>query len=184
MMVKLSTKAVIGLAVVLLGLSSALALAAYPRPKSYLIAPGESFGGVSIGESLSKVKTAWGRPNACASDGCDYEGSDKKYSPNEVADVSVQHGNVTDVRIGAFDVDSSLPRGPYAQLLKFKTSKGIGLGSTIAAARRAYPGLRVTHRGTDTFFTLGTGRAKTFFNASSRRTTIDYIQMGDLPPSV
>lgn len=57
---------------------------------------------------------------------------------------------------------SSLKPAQYVPLTKFKTSKGIGIGSTLAAARRAYPhahfATSVTGSGDhETSFTLGKG---------------------------
>jgi hypothetical protein len=47
----------------------AVAMAAFPQPKTFAVIPGKSIGGITLRESLTKAKQAWGKPTSCMLNG-------------------------------------------------------------------------------------------------------------------
>ena len=112
------------------------AVARLPSPKTTLIAPGTSLAGVKIGMSQTQVFHQWGS-TSCIPGLCTWQGPGNP-SHSERATVSFFKGKVIQVAINAATRGNNLRFTP-GHLSKRKTGKNIGLGSTRAAVKRAYP---------------------------------------------
>ena len=118
------------------------AAAALPQPRSKLIEPGRSIGGVRIGQTSAAARAAWGPGETCinkVSGECSWI-----TLRDGVASFTLRAGRVVAVAIAA-----GSKGGGYAfdgPLRALRTRRGIGIGSSIADARIAYPGLRRTER--------------------------------------
>lgn len=121
------------------------ALAATPSPRSYLIVPGSSIGGVKIGQSFASGKAAWGaRRGRCTEDRslsfsqCFYRPGNARNKSRGEASFGAFEDRIGQIEIGAplNGRGENVYTGP---LMRFKTSKRIGLGSAIRAFRRSYP---------------------------------------------
>lgn len=112
------------------------AVARLPSPKTTLIAPGTAIAGVKIGMSQTQVFHQWGS-TSCIPGLCTWQGPGNP-SHSERATVSFFKGKVIQVAINAATRGNNLRFTP-GHLSKRKTGKNIGLGSTRAAVKRAYP---------------------------------------------
>lgn len=120
----------------------AVALARLPSPKTTLIVPGTSIAGVKIGMSQTQVFHAWGR-TSCTLGLCTWLGPRNQLRA-ERATVSFVKGKVIQVDINAATSGTNEKFTP-GQLSKWKTGKNIGLGSTRAAVKRAYPAAKANN---------------------------------------
>jgi hypothetical protein len=145
-------------------------IAALPKPKTATIKPLKSIDGISLGMAKAKVVSQWGVPvypngdSACGStrydrgETCVWFGRDA--IPTLPPEGGVVHfnsaGKVCHVSIQA-GVGLRSPNAlVITRLKRWKTAAGIGLGSSIAAAKRAHGGQFLGGRGTTQFF-FGTG---------------------------
>jgi hypothetical protein len=119
-----------------------VALARLPSPKTTLIVPGTSIAGVKIGMSQTKVFHQWGG-TSCIPGLCTWQGPGNP-SHSERATVSFVKGKVIQIDINAATSGNNLKFTP-GQLSKWKTGKNIGLGSTRAAVKRAYPAAKANN---------------------------------------
>jgi hypothetical protein len=119
-----------------------VAAAGVPKLKPATIVPGVSIGGVKVGMTKAKAVAAWGKPARCQPDAmatwCVYiapstlpDGS--KTPPQPYAGFYVRSGKVI-----AVDVETAENTAVDPKLKRLKTSKKVGLGSTMASARAAY----------------------------------------------
>jgi hypothetical protein len=116
------------------------AAAKLPAFPSKVIEPAKSIGGVKLGATLKSAKAAWGTNKDCffekGNGTCSYQNGKQGNAQwsgveGKVVDISISAGyNGTDPYFG----------GP---LLTLKTSKGIGIGSSLKSAKQAYPGGKV-----------------------------------------
>jgi hypothetical protein len=164
----------------------AIAGAALPKPKTTLIVPNKSIGGVALNFKASQVKAAWG--GSCEEFRCLYEAPKKGTKTPSVASVALE-GNATgggtpkawliSINVGRKTVgDESVPDFD-TPLSEFKTSKGIGLGSTVAELTRAYPKAKKTPvPGGSSFFTIsGPGEIATTFATEENRITAVGVEL-------
>ena len=166
----------LGLLTVLLlsAIAPATAAAELPTPASRTIVPGTSIGGVAIGMTVKRAVAAWGPGSACTelsrSTSCYWKGTDLQGSANVVIDAT---GKVVLISISAGRRGDELAyAGP---LLKWRTRKKVGLGSSTAAVVKAYPRqIKSSPSGPQ----LGSGKRATTFQPSSRR--IYQISIGPL----
>ena len=158
----------------------AVADAALPHFTRTTIVPGKSIAGVALGDSAAKARTAWGRlGGACDETVCDYR---------IAGDSSGQHGyglfaftpKITRVELRtAIGARGYLFRRPFTIP---RTDKGIGIGSTVAAVRKAYPKAKLADDGS-MLILRGRGRVETYFDwADEKRIsaiTIDVVSADD-----
>lgn len=122
-------------AVALLALPAA-AGAHLPRTQSTQIVPGRSMAGVKLDMTKKQVFGKWGK-TSCDPGSCTWEGPGTP-GKNERAIVSFVGGKVVQITISSATKGSNLKFKP-GTLSKWKTSKGIALGSPKAKVPRAYP---------------------------------------------
>jgi hypothetical protein len=122
-------------------LAPAAALGALPSPSSQRIVLGRSIGGAALGDSFASAKRAWHSHASCTKQkrirACVYDGGLR----SGVATIQAFDRKVSelDLTAGFTATGSRVLHGP---LSKFKTSRGIGIGSSRRALVRAYPKLR------------------------------------------
>jgi hypothetical protein len=155
----------LGLAVLGLCAAPGVAAANLPSPASKLIVPGKSIGGVSLGESYTQAQKAWGITKNCnPMTGCTYDGGKNgtasfstPHRPGSPAIVSAVYIEVHFFRIGK-------PDWARTPLDKYKTAKGIHLGSTLSTVKKAYPhGKRSCGTVTCSWIVAGPHKASTGF---------------------
>jgi hypothetical protein len=138
--------------------------ASLPNPKSTLIKPGSSIGGVKYGMDAQQALKLWGKGSNCdeaAVGRCTWAGSAKQGSAYfEVG----RDGKVAEVGLQIGQKSNGVPiyKGP---LTKWKDAKGIGLGSTQSATAKAYKkafpnggGLQLNSGSRATIWTSSLGR--------------------------
>jgi hypothetical protein len=113
----------------------AAATAKLPRPRNAAIVPGTSIAGVKLDMSQSQVFSKWGSTH-CSSGVCAWEGPGKP-GQNERATVSFVRGKVVQIDISAALTGVNLKFKPGI-LSRWRTSKGISLGSFKKAVAHAY----------------------------------------------
>jgi hypothetical protein len=167
------------LAVLALGLVAAPgAQAKLPKPKSTLIVPGKSIGGVSLNMSESKAKAAWGSGSKCtkipaagtqkSSDLCDW--ADKGNASYVArAHITFLGGKVYFIEIvtaKTTDPRTSKPTGK--QFAAWKTAKGIAIGSKSSAVGKAYPAAKKNNSEGGSGWDIITSKAITSFSAHAK----------------
>lgn len=119
-----------------------VALARLPSPKTTVIVPGTSIAGVKIGMNQTNVFHEWGS-TSCIPSLCTWRGPGNP-SHAERATVSFYKGKVIQIDINAATSGNNLKFTP-GQLSKWKTGKNVGLGSTRAAVKHAYPAAKANN---------------------------------------
>lgn len=117
--------------------ATAPAAAKLPRPKTTLIVPGKSLAGVRLDMTRAQVFGQWGS-TSCPSPGVCQWVAPGTPGKTERATVSFVKGKVSAVTIAAATSGSNGKFKPGI-LSKWKTAKGIRLGSQKSAVPRAYP---------------------------------------------
>jgi hypothetical protein len=119
----------------------ALGSAKLPVAKSHLIVPGKSVGGVKIGMTKAKAIATWGSKPRCLP-----LSSGVSVCFWEPAGVFGDGGRIEvrgkKVIVAGVSIGSSMKPSAVRALKKFKTAKGVHIGSTKTAAKHAYPGLK------------------------------------------
>ena len=153
--------------------STATALAAssaLPTFKSDLIVPNRSLAGVSLFSTDTGARRAFrtGGSSCSVKRGCVYESRDgSSFSIGFAITKSRRTPFVGEITISAAD-------GFHTPLASLKTADGIGLGSTAAAVKRAYP--RVVGSADSDYTLVGRGAVRTVFGlAKGRVTTISLL---------
>jgi|CZKG01.1.fsa_nt_gi hypothetical protein len=159
-------------AVAALALAPAAALAALPTAHSTLIVPNKSLAGVKLGSSLAAASSAWGKGGTCGLASCSYTTTGDRNGtaafliaattvgdPERVVSVAVEAG-VLSASTGKHNFNTPLAR--------YKTASGIGIGSTLAQLRHAYPHL-VKEIGAPFYTLKGPGEGFTGFSVSEGR---------------
>ena len=125
------------------------AQAKLPKPKTTLIVPGKSIGGVTLNMSEAKAKRLWGRGAKCttspgygdvpSSDLCDWrDKGDPSYAA--VAHITFNGGKVYLINLAtAHTTDPRTFKPTGRQFAAWKTAKGIAIGSKSSAVHKAYP---------------------------------------------
>jgi hypothetical protein len=160
------------------GLTSALTLAlaatafaGVPHPSTRLIVPGKSLGGVRLGGTFAAARKAWGPGADCRKN---FSMRVCVYKTNSYADGSAGFSSRSGGRIDEITLNAGFTRNSTPiftnSVARFRTSKGIRLGSTSAAVRKAYPDVK--RRSGSASYPLvlsGPGEATTTFQISRRR---------------
>jgi hypothetical protein len=114
----------------------AVAAAKLPHPATTRIVPGKSIAGVKLDMTRSQVFHKWGH-TSCDNSVCTWEGKGKQ-GHREHALVSFVHGKAVIISIGAASKGDKL-KFKRGVLSKWKTRKGIHLGSRKGKVPKAYP---------------------------------------------
>jgi hypothetical protein len=156
----------------------AVAGAGLPKQGNTLIVPNKSIGGIALGAKAAQVTAAWGG-GKCELQ-CVFEGPksatggpaaasvllEKKSesAPAKVWLISLNAGTKLRGNDSVPDFDTPLAN--------FKTSKGIGIGSTVAELVKAYPKAKRHPVGESAYYSLsGPGEIATNFNTQEKRIT-------------
>jgi hypothetical protein len=136
------------------------ATAKLPATTNTKIVPGKSMGGVKLDMTKTQVFAKWGKGSCVAGAGyCEWQRKKPTYvSQYERAVVSFVGGKAVKIHVqGAYTKGShKLVPGPLA---KWKTSKGVSLGSKRGAVPKAYPGAKPSGGDAPGFnLLLGSGR--------------------------
>lgn len=167
--VSLSATAIVVLAI------TAVAGAALPKPKTTLIVPGKSLAGVPLGGTATKVQKEWGPSKECEFQ-CTYEGGKNGDETAAHAGVLLQQpasgkgpAKVWQIyiNVGSKTVGNEAKPDFNTPLTAYKTSKGIGLGSTIGEVQRAYPSAKkIASPGVTVFEVKGEKEIVTIFDCN------------------
>lgn len=140
---------------------AATATAALPVFRDTTIVVNKSIGGVALGASGAKARAAWGRSGGvCTTNVCDYR---------VAGDTSGQKGDAGfsfTPKVGRINLRAPIGARGYVFAKPFttpKTDRGIGIGSSVAALKKAYPKAREV-RGSKMLQILGRGRTSTIFS--------------------
>jgi hypothetical protein len=161
-------------AVAALAVPTAATASPLPKPSTTLIKPGKSIGGVNLGASFTKARAAWGTV-PCKQDfeflNCSYGAKG-----NGVAVFTLTGGAVSSISISVGVTKAGKPK--YSgSLLDLKTAKGVGLGSTRKAVKRAYP--KVKDGGGSGLLRLeGKGPRYTTFTVTKGRVSTIAVESG------
>ncbi len=148
------------------------AQAALPTTHSTLIVPVKSLAGVKLGSSLASATAAWGKGGTCSDSGCNYESTKDK--DGTASFIVAQTSTTAPIKVVKVSIEAGLASLAYGAkknfdtpLDRFKTAKGIGIGSTVANLKHAYPGLKKPSTGL--FDLAGPGESVTLFEVQEGR---------------
>lgn len=151
------------LAAVAITLPAATADAKLPSPSSKRIVPNRSIGTVKIGMPAETAVKKWGPGGSCAEtigSTCRWSGTTKQGS----ASFDVVDGEVSGITLRVGQKPSYEPAysGP---ITRWKTSKRIGIGSTLKKVVKAYPKARSNGGGVE----IRSAKQRTLFDSSGGR---------------
>jgi hypothetical protein len=163
----------------------ALASAGLPQASSTLIVPNKSIGGVALGAKVAQVTNAWGATK-CEFQ-CLYEAPKKGLRTPATASVLLEQKSETaPAKVWLISLNAGFkPSGSESvpdfdtPLAEYKTSKGIGIGSTIAELTRAYPKAKrqSVPGGSPYFMISGGGEIGTIFSTAENRVTNVVVEL-------
>ncbi|HEX4438067.1 MAG TPA: hypothetical protein VH061_14875 [Solirubrobacteraceae bacterium] len=171
-----TAKMIAGLALTSM-LFAASAQAATPKLKNTLIVPNKSVGALKLGMSATAAKAAWGAGKCETSGLCQFGAR-----PTPSAGYAAYAVNTLTAGTAKTVLTITLEAGPFGKpkrnystpLARFKTSKGIGLGSTKAALLRAYP--HMTNEQPNFYIIPQSESVETIFGLEAGR--VDLIAIG------
>ncbi len=161
----------------------AAAQAALPKTGETLIVPAKSLGGIALGANAKKVTKTWGKNPDCEYQ-CLYQAGAASGETPALGSVLLEAKSTTAtakvwmvfIEVGERSVGSTQKPNFKTPLTRFKTAKGIGLGSTAAELKRAYHAVKKTRVSSEvSYYTLkGPKQSATSFTtgASGRITAI------------
>ncbi len=124
-------------------LAPSIASAALPKPKQALVVPFQSIGKIKFGIGKSKAFDFWGTTNLCGvgtggRDTCDWLSTESNDFPEEGGVLELKDGKVCGMLMRAgTDVRDRLT---ITRLKNWKTKEGVGLGSSLKAAKHVLGG--------------------------------------------
>jgi hypothetical protein len=133
-MKKSSLVAVAALSAALIAPAAAIAAPA-PKFTSRYIVPTKSLGGLKLGAPASTASVVFGAKQ-CTTGGCSYTAPDQSWTVSVVFAAKTAKSKPF---IGEIDLTAAKPSAPT--LPDLKTASGIGIGSTAAELKHAYPTL-------------------------------------------
>jgi hypothetical protein len=118
--------------------------ATLPRAKSTLIVPSRSIAGLKLGSTPAQTKRAWG--GKTCEFACGYEGPKPAGGSAPFANILLEKEGAS-LKVWLIAIGVGYKPGPGSAtvpafngpLSRWKTSKGIGLGSTVGEVEAAYP---------------------------------------------
>ena len=168
---------VVGVALSLL-LPVSVAHAALPTTHKTLIVPGKSIGGAKLGSTLTDAAAAWGKTECNDRDGeCTYEG--KGSARVECSPALTPPTGLSCIVVAEFITARVFGEPDFkTPLARFKTSNGIGIGSTLKQLRHAFQHLKNEGGGVySTYRLAGPGMSGTEFEVFRGR--VDAILIYD-----
>ena len=141
----LSVRGVGVVMVALCGLvSPSVASAALPSPSHARVVPFQSIGKIALGTSKAKAFSAWGRTSLCAvgtkgRETCDWLSTNAQDFPEEGGVLELSRGKVCGMLMRA-GTNPRADKLTVTRLKKWKTKQGIGLGSSLTAAKHSLGG--------------------------------------------
>ncbi len=167
----------VGAAALALGALAAIAVpgsaaAALPTTTNDLIVPAQSIGGLALGSTPGAISKAWGKSGACTEISCAYSGPVHEGEDPALAEVLLDRGSAGfaawNIYISAGRIIGGATQKPNfnTPLTRFKTAKGIGLGSTAAELKHAYHGVK-KQPGNTVYLLKGANESETVFTASA-----------------
>ncbi|HEY1833786.1 MAG TPA: hypothetical protein VGG08_05060 [Solirubrobacteraceae bacterium] len=146
----------------------AISAASLPSTHSTSIVPSKSIGGVKLGMSLAQATKAWGKGGTCSEAGCQYQSKSGGFADfSLIRKTETSQPVVGIIVIETGTVGTTSKRNYNTPLARWKTSSGIGLGSTVKQLRHAYP--QAKKLGTSAYQMKGSGGTfTTFFINGSR----------------
>lgn len=120
------------------------ASAALPAPHKARIVPFQSFGAVGLGTTRAKAFSKWGDTNLCSTgtggrETCDWLSSSHTDFPEEGGVLELKNGKVCGMLIRA-GTNATTGDLTITGLKKWKTDEGVGLGSSLKAAKHVLGG--------------------------------------------
>jgi fermentation-respiration switch protein FrsA (DUF1100 family) len=128
------------------------------------IVPGRSIGGVTVGMDAMAAVKKWGPGGSCATAigvSCRWDGTMKKGK----ARFDVVNGKVSNIVLEAGQKPGNFYPVYKGPITKWKTSKGIGIGSYLRTVGKKYPKAKPDGSG----LLLQSGKRQTFFESSLGR---------------
>ena len=143
----------------------ATADAKLPAKGGKTIVPGSSIGGVRIGMDAEAAVKKWGKGGSCDTAigvSCRWDGSMKQGSMR----FDVTNGKVSTIVIEAGQKPTTFEPVYKGPITKWKTSKGVHIGTTLRKVAKKYPKAKPDGGG----LALSSGKRTTFFSSSGGRT--------------
>jgi hypothetical protein len=180
----MKARIVVALSVTLALALPAAAQAGLPKTTNTLIVPAKSLGGVALGGSPTAVTKAWGKNKQCEYQ-CLYEGK----NPGELGSVLLESDanganyKVWSVFITVSETIVGTTTKPNFEtpLTRFKTSKGIGLGSSKRELTQAYHGLKQLGAESGIFQYMLKGPKESFTSFTVNRGRVSTIGINSHP---
>jgi hypothetical protein len=113
---------------------AATAATAAPKLTSDQIVPNKSIGGLTLNGSVASARKVFGAA-ACNTGGCDYAGPNNTWTLSVMFATTAKKAKPKIVSITFFEPT------PTSSAPALQTAQGIGIGSTAAAVKKAYPHL-------------------------------------------
>ena len=125
-------------------LGPSAASAALPRPSHARVVPFQSIGKIALGVSKTKAFNAWGKTNLCSvgtkgRETCDWLSTNPQDFPEEGGVLELSHGKVCGMLMRA-GTNPTADKLTITRLKQWKTKRGVGLGSSLASAKRSLGG--------------------------------------------
>jgi hypothetical protein len=152
--------------------------AAMPKFSSKTIVVNKSIGGVKLGAKSAAGKKAWGAGSVCDLSNCFWRVRPQDTSKGDARFVFGEDGKIRTIQI---DVIRNA-KGKFSfksPLTAVKTSKNIGIGSKVAALKKAYPKAK-DEGGTGNVFTITQGTRLTRFVVDLESKRVTGIALADI----